>query len=199
MIIKSHLFFQTSGVALARFPNKFPYRRGKWVEVVFGSNNLTRFVRRKNTQWIPNSHIKLIDAIHLYGQKKFTEWNGREQNAGNYDASPDPPWEWDVPDHARNPTSFIISEKYQIIEKSENEAIKWWRGVEPILVNEWKQENKCHERWADCVQQFRSDLSSGEFFSFVSLFRFLSDCCIERDEFGNATIEEFDEDFTLFR
>ena len=148
-------------------PAGYPYRRKSWVKRLRG-HNYVETVPQELLQWVPDTHIKLRDALELLGSTELSDWTSNESEASWYTQSPDRPGCWS--ENADDlPELFIFSENGEIVQTDEDGADSWWQVIEPILIAEWHEEQAAHERWLKCLNLMRNRLATGQFVAWVLL------------------------------
>lgn len=96
--------------------------------------------------WVPESHLKIHDALDLYGEKNIAGWTGEERAARRVDGAPDPPWEWDSANRFSTTEFFIVTEGARRQTVEEAEALEWWQRIYPVLLEEGRLENAAYDR-----------------------------------------------------
>lgn len=148
---------------MAQFPSKFPYRRREWEILVFPAMRRHPLDGCKELRrWVPDTHVKLTEAIDMFGGKFVADWNGTELNARRLPDDPDPPWEWSS-DRTEKEGIFIISDKPEMVFVSHEEAKVWWKAIEPIMRYERDENLAAFQRMEDCREQLRNALASEQF------------------------------------
>lgn len=143
-----------------------PHRRQSWVNLVTGPNRFRERTAGRGLEWVPDTHLRLQDALCLFGNAKIADWNGDEPNAKPSLLPPDPPWNWgDTEDFTFE--YFTISDENKIIPATKEDALSWWETIEPIHRQEWEQQKSAKRRWGDCLEMARNELASGRVVSSI--------------------------------
>ncbi len=138
----------------------FPYRRREWEILIFPAKRRHPLDEPKELRrWIPDSHVRLAEALEQYGAHFIADWDGSESTASRTTHDPDPPWDW-MPDIAQKDGMFIISDKPEMVFVSEEKANAWWKEIEPILRRERDENLAAYRRMEDCCEKFRNALAS---------------------------------------
>lgn len=139
------------------------YRRKSWVSELIPAPKPQ--VPEQLQRWLPDTHLRIRDALALLGRNEISGWNDTEMDARWVDAPPDRPWHWRKTSQPQKP--FAISKDDEIVECTEEQAEKWWSEIEPVLVTEWEAEKVAKERWAKCLRLMRNRLAAGTYQGFV--------------------------------
>lgn len=152
---------------MVKVPSQFPYRREAWRNLLFPGRVSERTPHPDIERWVPDSHIKLAEALEILGEARVEGWSGTESNAQRYNARPDPPWQWGYLARNDPPKFFTINSAEEKVPASELEAMAWWESIEPTLHAEWEVEKSAYTRWLKCLDLMRNELASAELVAFA--------------------------------
>ena len=132
-----------------------PYRRKSWLSVIQPTREQDRQVEL--TWWVPNSHLRIREAMMLLGKQEISGWKGDEFEARLVTDPPDKPWLWRGTKQVDK--YFTILETDEVLECSQANAEIWWSSMEPKLIEEWTTEKSNLQRCFECVTLMRNRLS----------------------------------------
>lgn len=152
---------------MVRLPSVFPYRRRTWEDALRSPFDFRHARNAIDRRWIPDTHIRMEQALDLLGRDRIENWNGKEKTSRAFNAPPDPPWNWQQGEHLHLDEFFVFGEDGEPKSSSEKEALSWWSEVEPILNREWEEEAAARQRWLECRNMMRNELACERFEALV--------------------------------